>query len=241
MTSNVSSLKHNILRLVKSPLSLFLLVICSIGFFQTARFGAASLDYYLVKNIIDDWQNTLNNTDKADYARANKAIAEAQTSHPSHPLYRDLQGQLLEWAAIKKFSDPQGALIEAKNYYLNAIKLRPAWPVSYASLTFIKWRLGEFDDEMKFYLEQANKFGPLKSEVHVLYVELGLALYAANHPFYLNLQPQIKQRISYGMRNNQSRERVLASIRSLNQYDTACRWMKSFDPYVHKQMLGCPS
>lgn len=217
-----------------------LVLLCSIlGFVQTCRFGGASLDYYFVKNLVDNWEDNIDSKTQDDYLRANKAIASAQSAHPTHPLYRDLQGQLLEWGALAGFEDEHKALDSAKSYYLNAIKLRPTWPVSYASLSVIKWRLGEFDDELALYLSNADKFGPLKAEVHILFVELGLALYSVNHPFYVHLQPSMKRRLSFALQNAQSRTRALESINSLGQKNTACRWMKDFDPYVHKKVLKC--
>ena len=222
-----------------NPFVILLLLISIVGFFQSARFGGASLDYYFVKNSVDDWQSNIETKTQNDYLRANSAIADAQRSHPTHPLYRDLQGQLLEWGALAGFVDPNKALNEAKGYYLNAIKLRPTWPVSYASLAVLKWRLGEFDDELAGYLDKANSYGPLKAEVHVLFVELGLSLYSVNHPFFIELQPHMKQRLSYAMRNAQSRTRALASIKELGQVKTACRWMRSYDPYTYKSLLRC--
>jgi hypothetical protein len=145
----------------------------------------------------------------------------------------------LEWGALAGFIEYEESLKNAKQYYINAIKLRPTWPVSYASLSMIKWRLNELDDELLTFVNKADQYGPLKAEVHVFIVEFSLALYSNNHPFYVNVRPLVKDRMRKGLRNKQSRLRILEAINKLNELETACRWMKEEDNYVYKIILNC--
>jgi hypothetical protein len=209
------------------------------GAYQSIKFGAANLDYYLVKNTINSWQSEISKEDKSSFLKASKAISNAQYSHPTHPLYRDLQGELLEWGVDVGFLDKESSLNRAKNYYLNAIKLRPTWPVSYAALATIKWRLNQFDQELLEYLNKASRLGPFKAEVHVLFVELGLSLYSANHPFFIQISSDVRKRVGLGLRNHQSRKRVQRAIIATEQQKTVCRWMKREDPLVFETKLNC--
>jgi hypothetical protein len=235
MTSNRINIKY----LKTNFIGSLLLLLSVVGVYQSIRFGIASLDYYSVKNTLDTWREDLTGSNNTEYLKVTDSIRSAQALHPTNPLYRDLQGQILEWGALANYIEYEAALKKAKNYYLNAIKLRPTWPVSYASLALIKWRLGEFDSEMMSYINNSLKFGPMKAEVHILVVELGLSLYASNHLYYKELRPFVRERMSYGLRNYQSRHRIKSSIESLGQQKTSCRWMKNFDPFVYKQILEC--
>lgn len=239
LLTNINILNDNLKTLIKRPVLLLLTLIAILGVLQTARFGAASLDYYLVKNILDNWQDDLASSSAQEHQRASIAIADAQRSHPTHPLYRDLQGQVLEWAALAGFGEYEKSLQDAKQYYINAILLRPTWPVTYASLAMIKWRQNELDDELLMLINKADEYGPLKAEIHVFIVEFSLSLYSNNHPFYVNVRPLVKDRMRKGLRNKQSRLRILEAIRNFNELETACRWMKEEDNYVYKTILNC--
>ena len=146
--------------------------------FVAMRFTAASFDFYKVRNIVTSWQEQGNTQSIEEYHLAKRAIESAVDSQPSHPLYQDLLAQVYEWGAISGYEPAEQALNAAKTHYLLATQLRPLWPVTWGSLAMIKWRLQEFDDEMLSYLDMAAKLGPKKPEVHLLYVQLGMALYA---------------------------------------------------------------
>lgn len=213
--------------------------IAAIGLFNVTGYGLASLKFYSVQNTISAWQSNKESQSEASYIKAKKAIIDARKSHPAHPLYMDLAAQLYEWGTLAEYEKKSVALAMSKRYYLKAAKMRPTWPVTYASLAMNKWRSNEFDEELGTYLRLANKYGPKKAEVNILYSEMGLALYKSNHPFYAELRPHIKQKLSQGLRNNQSRDRVLKAIEYYEAKRTACRWMKGHDPYVANSIIKC--
>lgn len=217
---------------------LFIMLITIVGFISAFRFGSAALDYYFVRNAIELWQNDANLQTEEKYLSAKNAINRAELGHPSHPLYADLSGQLTEWGVIAGYISKE-TLLDAKNDYLRATKLRPSWPVTWASLALIKWRLQEFDEEMLKYLSMANRLGRQKPEVHVLFVELGLALYQSNHPFFEEVREQTQDRLAVGLRNTQSRERILNAIETYGAKDFACIWTAQRDIHVHDNILEC--
>lgn len=219
-------------------MAFFFMFIAIFGIWNAVRFGAASLDYYYVRNVIEKWQVSGAEQQQSDYVSAKDAINAAERLHFSHPLYADLSGQITEWGVVAGFETPND-LSDAKTDYLRAVSLRPAWPVTWASLAMIKWRLNEFDDEMLGYIHQADKLGPQTPEVHGFFAELGLALYQANHPFYRHIRKQTQTRVVLGLRNPDSRANVEAAIEKYQAQKVTCIWAQQRDPFVANNVLDC--
>lgn len=207
-------------------LAIFFAMLGLWGLVNAFQYGSASLSFYRVKNILAEWQIEGNQQSEQQYLLAKNAITSALDSHPDNPLYVDIMAQIYEWGAIAEYEDTAEALEKAKIYYLSATQLRPSWPVTWASLAMIKWRSQEFDDEILTYLNQANKFGPLKPEVHILFAELGLALYKNNHPLLLKIRPLFYHHLALGLRNPSSRPLVVASINKSGLDKQVCRWLR---------------
>jgi hypothetical protein len=216
---------------------LLVMAICIFGFFNAFRFAAASLDYYTVRNILANWKND-NQVTQEQFIRARETIDNAMFWHSSHPLYRDLSGEVQEWGVLQAHLS-QESLLAVKDDYIQATKMRPSWPVTWASLAIVKWRLQEFDEEMLTYLNAADKLGDRTPEVHVLFSQLGLALYQANHPFYRNIAAQTPERVIFGLRHTRSRGQVLAAIKQHDAFDTACNWSRADDSDVYEKILRC--
>ncbi|MFQ3251111.1 MAG: hypothetical protein ACI9O6_002958 [Glaciecola sp.] len=213
--------------------------IALLGLYNTVNYGLASLNFYSVQNTLSAWRTNKQLLTEESYSNAKQVIATARQRHPGHPLYIGLLAQVYEWGAIAGYEDRPAALEVSKQLYLKETKMRPTWPVSYASLAMNKWLTNEFDAELVEYLRLANRYGPKKAEVNVVFVELGLALYAGNHPFYNELRPYMSERLSQGMRNPQSRERVLFAIENHKAKRTVCRWLKDTDEFVSHNILRC--
>lgn len=213
--------------------------IALLGFYNAASYGLASLNFYSVQNTLSAWQMNKQPQTEARYDKAKKAVASARKKHIAHPLYTDLSAQIYEWGAIGGHENNEVGLEVSKRFYMKAAKMRPTWPVTYASLAMNKWRSNEFDAELLKYLTLADKYGPKKAEVNIVFVEMGLALYQSNHPFYAELRPYLKQRISQGIRNYQSQARVLAAIERYDAKRSVCRWMRETDAFVSDTVLKC--
>ncbi|GAB5379927.1 MAG: exopolysaccharide biosynthesis protein VpsP [Aliiglaciecola sp.] len=208
--------------------------------FISLKYGSASLDYYRVKNIVEEWQNEGNQQTKRQYASAKSAVTRAVNKHPFNPLYIDTMGQILEWGALAGYEDNENvALMEAKGFYQQATHLRPTWPVTWASMAMIKWRLQEFDTEMQFYLSQADKYGPMKPEVHILFVNLGFALYKHNQPMLLDIRQTFMNRIALGLRNPSTRFATLQQIQQSGVGSLICRWLKDEPDETLNFIKGC--
>lgn len=207
--------------------------------FVALRFTAASFDFYKVRNIVTSWQEQGNTQTIEEYQSAKIAIESAVDSQPSHPLYQDLLAQVHEWGAISGYEPAEQALKSAKAHYLLATQLRPLWPVTWASLAMVKWRQQEFDDEMLSYLNTAGELGPKKPEVHLLYVQLGMALYDNNHPMLVTIRDEFYHRISLGLRAPQSRQKVLDLIKEYKAEKRVCRWLRKEPASVQRLIPNC--
>ncbi|MFT6909754.1 MAG: hypothetical protein ACJAS1_006481, partial [Oleiphilaceae bacterium] len=176
--------------------ALLLVIISVCGISAAYDYGVASVNYYNVKNIVEKWHLDPQNSGLESYQMAKNNSLVAIQYHPDNALYLDLKAQVDEWGVIFEFEDSIEGLNSAKKYYLQATQLRPLWPVTWASLAKVKWRLQEFDDEMLYFLERANTLGPKKAEVNILIADLGLALYVNNHPMLLKIRPMFYQRLA---------------------------------------------
>jgi hypothetical protein len=203
-----------------------LLVIISVCGISTAYdYGVASVNFYNVKNIIEKWHNDPLDSDLKDYQVAKNNSLVANKYHPDNALYLDLVAQVDEWGVIFEFENRIEGLNSAKAYYLQATQLRPLWPVTWASLAKVKWRLQEFDNEMLFYLAQANKLGPKKPEVNLLFADLGLALYKNSHPMLVKIRPMFYERLAQGLINPLSRNAVKQIVENYGVESLVCRWL----------------
>jgi hypothetical protein len=220
--------------------ALFLALLSIWGIITTSHYGAASLDYYKTKSIVSLWQAEGYIKSPEQYQKAKLAVHGADKNHPNHALYLDLLGQVYEWGQISGYEEKNQALQQAEKYYLDATKIRPTWPVIWASLANVKWRMQEFDGEMLSYLHRADQFGPRKREVNVFFTELGLALYKTNNLFLLNVREQLKQHLALGLRVGSSRQKVKAIIKKYNAEKIVCFWLRDEDyDTTRRFIMGC--
>lgn len=217
---------------------LLILFIAILGIFNALRFGGASVEYNSVRNAINAWQADARIQSKEEFEQTKTAIYLANALHSSNPLYMDLNGLIKEWGAVSGFEE-KDSLIKAKMNYLETTKVRPLWPVTWANLAMVKWRLQEFDDEMLGYLAKADELGPQSFEVHVLFSHIGISLYAANHPMYAKIKDIVHTRLRLGLRNSHSKEAILSFIDSSESLATVCRWMLQKDKYSVEKHLSC--
>ncbi|WNC71207.1 hypothetical protein RGQ13_13885 [Thalassotalea psychrophila] len=111
-----------------------------------------------------------------------------------HPQYLEKKAQIFEWA-VRLNAATLSTLKEANSLYLQSTKLRPTWPATWAALALNKWHLGEFDQHMVHYLQNAHQFGKNTPEVQLVWLKLIDALDQSNelklNQMMQQLQPQI--------------------------------------------------
>jgi ribosomal protein L31 len=229
------------------PVVGFIGFVSFVGFYFSVKFGLASLHFYSVDNMLDNWnkewtigqQESTNKIAMQIDSAMNKTI-RAHQLHSSHPVYTDILGQLNEWDAISAESALQhDKLQSAKRHYMKAIAQRPTWPVTHASLLVVKWRLGEFDEEMITAINAAKRNGPKKPEVHLALIQFGLASYKTNHPFYAEVRDILPQYIGLALSNMDTYQRVLNLIAYYDARLDVCRWMRKASAVDAIKMIKC--
>lgn len=194
----------------------------------------AALHYYKANNLLTQWRESEKINSQGDYILAKETAQKAVELSNNNPLYLDVLADIYQWGLYQKLeSDPVNVTKMAMQLYKLSIQNRPSWPVTWANMAVLKWRNGEFDEDFKFYLSQADKFGKSQPEVHLLFTELGLAAYQARHPLYTQYKQTIKHRIYNAILSPQSRDKALSLIKKYEQRRITCRWLtKKNNGYV---------
>jgi hypothetical protein len=217
----------------------FIITLIGFGLHQTVYFGLAGFHNYSVNNMLKHWQNSPLEHTYSDYLRVKAKAQKVVLYHPHNAEYWDLRAQVNEWGFIFGYEENESTLLEVKKKYLRATELRPLWPETWASLVKLKWRLQEFDEEMLYYFERATVLGPQKPKVHLVVVDLGLALYANNHLMLLKIRPEFHRRLTLGLKNGVTRGRVIRLISKYESLALVCRWLKNEDLYTRKLIPEC--
>ncbi|MFD3316127.1 VpsP family polysaccharide biosynthesis protein [Alteromonas macleodii] len=194
----------------------------------------AALHYYKANNLLTQWRESEKINSQGDYILAKETAQKAVELSNNNPLYLDVLADIYQWGLYQKLeSDPVNVTKKAMQLYKLSIQNRPSWPVTWANMAVLKWRNGEFDENFKFYLSQADKFGKSQPEVHLLFTELGLAAYQARHPLYTQYKQTIKHRIYNAILSPKSRDKALSLIEKYEQRRIICRWLtKENNGYV---------
>lgn len=174
---------------------------------------------------------------------AKKAIDIA----PQRANYHETLGSLYEYIALnvmaEKHKDKDQIMIQrqsldlAYSQYLNALALRPNWPVTHANLGMIRWRQNTIDEQLFTHIADAHRLGRMKAEVHEFIVNIGGALYLSQHPYFVEHQGMFIQHFSNGIRNNRSRQSITKYINSLNIKSDVCGWLTQDEK--SQQWLKC--
>jgi hypothetical protein len=220
-------------------LAICILIIAAFGFLNALRFAGASVVYSAVRDNVSNWHSNIGIQDKEAFESVNLSIFTANLLHSSHPLYIDFAGQVDEWGEVSGFGQ-QNSLQKAEQHFQDAVKIRPLWPVSWANLAMIKWRLQEFDQQMFAYVMKAHELGSQSAEVHTLFALLGITLNNANHPMFNDIGDLSREHISRGLRNEQSKKLIVAFVQSTSSLSTVCRWVGLQDRETAEKHLPCP-
>jgi len=212
--------------------------------YQAVKMFSANLSYYQAYQLKELWLKNNALTDISQYQTALKAIDYSNKTHKDNPQYLITQGLVLEWGGISNIfseQEQQQNLQQAKTYYLQAVALRPTWPVTWATLAILKWRLHEIDQSLVDYLKQADKYGSNTLDVHHAWVDVGLFLYRNKSPYTVQIIKGLRRHLKLMLQDNRItvRKAAVAMVKRHNAQKQACNWLSTydFDTTWHKAAL----
>ena len=225
---------------IKKTFTIALIIMLLLFCWQAIKLGKANLNYYSTHQLTEFWlEHSLK--DPNQYLNALHAIEAANTEHSQNPHYMVTQGLVYEWGAMTSFSDDeqqkQVLLKQAKSYYLDAVELRPTWPVTWTTLAILKWRLGEIDQQLVDFLLQADKYGPYVMEVHQAWLEIGFYLYQSKSQYTVQVIQGLRAHLQEMMKqvNSPFAHSAIAIIKRHKVERLACSWLDTYDFDTTKQ------
>ena len=218
---------------------IIIVLLAGFGLHRALYYGLANIAHIGVLNAVAKWQTSPTEHSYQEFSQIKAKAQQAVLYQPGYAEYWSVLAQVYEWGFIFGYTDTPNALQDAKQYYLRATQLRPLWPDTWASLIKLKWRLQEFDSELLFYVNQASTFGPQKPDIHLVIVELGLALNASHHPLLDDIRAEFYRRLALGLKHPASNKRVLELLSQYQAKPLACEWLKNADQKIRKNILKC--
>ena len=216
-----------------------IVLLASLGLYHAINYGIANLAHTRVLNTLKQWQTVPNEHSYAQFSDVKTQAQQAVLNHPDYAEYWSVLAQVHEWGFIFGYEDNISGLLEAEKHYLRATELRPLWPDTWASLIKLKWRRQEFDQQLLYYFKQATRLGPQKPDIHVVVVELGLALHASSHPFLQAIRADFYHRLALGLKHPASKKRVLELLSQYQVRALTCDWLNNVDHKTRKTLLKC--
>ncbi|QBY03147.1 hypothetical protein E2K93_01625 [Thalassotalea sp. HSM 43] len=131
------------------------------GAFTAGRYGIANAMFKSTEQQIEIWHRINPESYQSIEPQYQEQLSNMQTVLMLHrnPQYLETKAQLLEWGVRLQLADKMDNLNQANALYLESTKLRPSWPVTWASLALNKWHMAEFDKDFVVYLLNAYRYG----------------------------------------------------------------------------------
>jgi len=220
-----------------NPLKKAVLIFCSILLiflgYQAFKMLSANLNFYQAFQVEKIWKKNKSVSSAAQFEQALNNIEQSNMSHPNNPRYLVSQGLIYEWGGISKEFDEKKQkelLLQAKNHYLQAVALRPTWPVTWSALAVLKWRLEEIDQEMIDFLEQADKFGQNTEVVHRAWLDVGFYIYKSKSIYSPQIITGLRKHLKLSMADTRRKIRrsTLAIVKRHNAELLLCSWSSNY-------------
>lgn len=228
----------NIITKELSQLKKTILIFCIFSLmylgYQSVKMFSANLKFYQAFQLEKSWQKSESLSSVTQFEQALKAIDQSNDSHPNNPHYLITQGLIYEWGGISKSFDEKkqsDLLLHAKLYYLKAVELRPTWPVTWATLAVLKWRLEEIDQEMIDFLKQADKYGQHTEEVSRAWLDVGFYIYKNKSVYTPQIIDGLRKHLKLSMADKRQiiRQSTLSIVKRHNAEPLLCSWSINYD------------
>ncbi|MCJ8293093.1 MAG: VpsP family polysaccharide biosynthesis protein [Colwellia sp.] len=192
--------------------------------------GVANAWYFNAEFSLNDWakQNTIK--DKVEYQQTLTSITKAQSLDPMHPHYAHMVGRIMHWGVDMGFED-KGKLAEINQWYLLATQLRPLWPDPWVDLLQLNNVLHGYNDETKYYLNQALATGPYIDLVTIGTIQVWLLNWSVLSGKERTL---LFKQFSVATKQYKTLNQVFKFAKSINREKLLCSQLK-FNPQYSKQ------
>ena len=184
--------------------------------------GLAHLQVIRVENDLERWARLGKVPSTQALESTQSAIERAIALHADNPYQLALKARLLEWRAFGA-EDPGQSMADyraALALYRESAALRPLWPDSWAEMINVKLNLGELDEELDDFMQQASQLGPHTPAVHTAIVRASYAK-LARYPF--RPLPLLETHLLRGLSDRRSRGPIQRLIEQHAQQVPACR------------------
>lgn len=199
----------------------------------------AAVSYYNTKNTLQRWTKNDGPANKIEFISELSVAHETLSIANTEPVYLDALANVMSWGIYKGFIEREDKAKDIQATYLNSLKLRPTWPVTWANLAVLKLNDGKWDSDFFTYLHKANQLGQTKDEVHILFLEFGLLLYKSRDVRFVKYRDDIIWHTSQALNKPSVRDRAFKRIDELNMTAEVCDWFElSENKYVFK-LLRC--
>ncbi|NRA73104.1 MAG: hypothetical protein HRU24_19105 [Gammaproteobacteria bacterium] len=192
--------------------------------------GVANAWYFNAEFSLNDWakQNTIQ--DKAEYQHTLTSITKAQLLDPTHPHYAHMVGRIIHWGVDMGYED-KAKLAEINQWYLLATQLRPLWPDPWVDLLQLNNVLHGYNDETKYYLEQALATGPYIDLVTIGTIQVWLMNWSTLSG---KERTMLFQQFDVATKQYKVLSQVLQFAKAINRENLLCSQLK-FNPKYSKQ------
>ena len=199
----------------------------------------ASINFYGAKNYIEQWQadKDVNNDDLASaYLNARKAAER----HVNHPLYTDTLSTILQYKALSNsdYNDSMRLLNEAEAENWKSALNRPAWPVTWANIAYVRWLKGEVNTDLIQYMTKASELGPHTPEVHLAVAEIGLGMSKRYVRTFLSNKDIVKKHTLLGLRHPKTKNKIANIVANTKTQSLVCTWLTQEEASIFK-VLKC--
>jgi len=228
---------RNNFKINSKPLFILLSFIIALMCYRSFSTISASLNFYGARHFIEQWQSG-GNVEYNDILKAEAYAKTANARHTDLALYSDTLSTVLQYKALHSENIALAAtyLNDAEQLSLNATHKRPAWPVTWANLAYIKWLKGEFDDNFDTYLNNASLYGANTPEVHTAIASIGLTLPKQDVRAFLRNKLFVQKHTMAGLSHPQTKRAILTIIENTKTNSLVCAWLKDYQITPNKAL-----
>jgi len=192
-----------------------LALVVGLGHYALAT-GIAGAEIHEASSEMEGWRPSGAQPKGDTVERVKASLLSARLAVPSSPAANELIGIIEVRTSVNS-----GQLARARDYYSQALAVRPTSPYTWANLVEVMYRTGDTGRSFEAALLNAARLGPFEPEVQRTVAFFGLAVWNEVPPA---VQAGIEAGVASGMRRNPLEMLRIAERRG--RLDVACRHLE---------------